>query len=218
MIPAEKWWRIVEAYLARIWPAQIIFYVVAMLLTGWLLLKPGRVQSRLTKLYLSIAFAWNGVMFFIVLAPGITGDSYGNYLFGTLFTVVALLFAVDLFRQRMEFLPPTHGWRAYATWTMIGLVLCYPLIGLALGHELTSLIVPGTMPCPTTAFALILLTTALPRVDRVAYVLLLLWAIPLPPFIQIPKYGVYEDAVMFASGVYSLILLLLSWRTEGLSG
>lgn len=27
-----------------------------------------------------------------------------------------------------------------------------------------------------------------------------------------------EDAVMFASGIYSLILLLMSWRTEGYSG
>lgn len=158
MIPAEEWWHIVEAYGARIWSAQIVFYVLAILLTGWLLLKPGRVQSWFTKLYLSLAFA--GILFFIVLAPGITGDSYGNYLFGSLFTVVAVLFAVDLFRQKIQFSPPAAGWRAYATWALMVLVLGYPLFGAALGHRLTSLIVPGTMPCPTTAFALLLLTTA----------------------------------------------------------
>ncbi len=36
MIPAEQWWSIIEAYGARIWPAQIIFYSVAILLIGWL--------------------------------------------------------------------------------------------------------------------------------------------------------------------------------------
>jgi len=76
--------------------------------------------------------------------------------------VVALLFAVDLFRRRMEFSPPSGSWRAYATWGLMVLVFCYPLFGIALGHRVTSLIMPGTMPCPTTAFALLLLTTALP--------------------------------------------------------
>jgi hypothetical protein len=92
------------------------------------------------------------------------------------------------------------------------LVFCYPLFGIAFGHHFPSLIIPGTFPCPTTAFGLIMLTTALPRVNKIAYILLLLWAIPFPPFIQIPKYGVYEDAIMFISGIYSLILLLRYWK------
>jgi hypothetical protein len=94
------------------------------------------------------------------------------------------------------------------------LVFCYPLFGIGFGHHFSSLIIPGTFPCPTTALGLLMLTTALPRVNKIAYILLLLWAIPFPPFIQIPKYGVYEDAIMFISGVYSLILLLRYWKVE----
>ena len=67
---------------------------------------------------------------------------------------------------------------------------------------------------PTTALGLILLTTALPRVDKIAYILLLVWAIPFPPFVQIPKYGVFEDAIMFLIGIYSLILLWKYWKAE----
>ena len=63
-------------------------------------------------------------------------------------------------------------------------------------------------------FSFSILTTALPPVDKIACILLLLWAIPFPPFIQIPKYGVYEDAIMFVGGVYSLILLLRYWKVE----
>jgi hypothetical protein len=214
MITAEEWWSIIEVYGARIWPAQAVFYIVAILLTGWILLKPGRVQNWFTKLYLSIAFAWNGIVFFLILAKDITGDSYGNYFFGSIFIIVSVLFAVDLFRQKMQFSLPAAGWRKYVTLALMLLVFCYPLFGIAFGHHFASLIIPGTFPCPTTALGLLMLTTALPRVDKIAYILLLLWAIPFPPFIQIPKYGVYEDAIMFVSGVYSLILLLRYWKAE----
>ncbi len=213
MISAEKWWSIMGAYGARIWPTQIVFYLIAILLAGWLL-KPSRTQSWLTKLYLAIAFAWNGIAFFLLLAKGITGEGYGNYFFGSLFTVVGALFAIDLFRQKMQFSLPASGWRRYTTIALMIVVLCYPLFGLALGHHSTSLIIPGTFPCPTTAFGLLMLTTALPHANKVAYILLLLWAIPFPPTIQIPKYGVYEDAILFISGIYSLILLVKDWKAK----
>jgi hypothetical protein len=214
MIPAEEWWSIIEAYGARIWPAQIVFYIVGILLTGWLLLKPGHIQNWFIKLYLSIALAWNGIVFFLILAKDITGEGYGNYLFGSLFIIVSVLFAVDLFRKKMQFSLPAAGWQKAALLALLLLVFCYPVFGIALGHHFASLIIPGTFPCPTTALGLLVLTTALPRVDKIAYILLLLWAIPFPPFIQIPKYGVYEDAIMFASGIYSLILLLRYWKVS----
>jgi hypothetical protein len=212
MITPEEWWGIMGAYGAGIWPAQVVFYLAAIFLAGWLLFQPGRAQSWFAKLYLSIAFAWNGIVFFLVLARDITGGSYGNYFFGSIFIIVSVLLAVDLFRKKMLFALPATGWRKHATLALMILVFCYPLFGMAWGHHVKALIIPGTFPCPTTAFGLLLLTTALPRVDKIAYILLLFWAIPFPPFIQIPKYGVYEDGIMFASGVYSLFLLLRDWK------
>jgi len=214
MIPAEEWWSIIEAYGTRIWPVQIVFYIVAILLIVWLLFKPGRVQNWLTTLYFSIAFAWNGIVFFLILAKDITGVRYGNYFFGSIFIIVSVLFAVDLFRKKMHFSLPAAGWRKYATLALMLLVFCYPLFGIAFGHHFPNLIIPGTFPCPTTALGLLVLTTALPRVNKIAYILLLFWAIPFPPLIQIPKYGVYEDAIMFVSGVYSLVLLLKYWKVR----
>ena len=203
-----------EAYGARIRPVQIVFYVAAILLVGWLFLKPGRIQSLFAKLFLSIAFAWNGIAFYFVLARGMAGDSYGNYVFGSVFIVVSALFAVDLFRQKMQFSPPTAGWRKYATLVLMLLVFCYSLFGIAFGHGLTSLIMPGTFPCPTTALGLILLTTALPQVDKIIYILLLICAIPFTPFVQIARYGVYEDTILFTTGIYSLVLLLRYRKAE----
>jgi hypothetical protein len=71
---------------------------------------------------------------------------------------------------------------------------------------------PGTFPCPTTAFSLLLLTLALPQVEKVIYCLLIFFAVPFTPFFQIAKYGVLEDTILFAIGIYSSVLLVKYWR------
>lgn len=115
MIPRDEFWRVMEAYGAGIRSAQIVFYIAGILFIGWLLLKPGRLQTLLAKLHLSIAFAWNGIVFYFVFARDMAGGSYGNYVFGCVFIIVSVLFAVDLFRQKMQFSIATVGWQKYAT-------------------------------------------------------------------------------------------------------
>ena len=210
MLSAEQWWGIIEAYGAGVWPAQVIFFLVAAALVLFLIFKPGKVATVLMKLYFVLAFGWNGMVFFMILGKGLAG----NYCFGSLFTLVAILFAVDLFRGRIQFRRPEPNWQKYLTLALVLVVFSYPLFSLVFGHYFPRVIIPGTFPCPTTALALLLLTTALPRVDKIMYVILLFWAIPFPPFIQIPKYGVYEDTIMFIVGIYSLIMLVRHWKND----
>ncbi len=217
MVPRDEFWRIMEAYGAGIVPAQFLFYLAAIVVVRWAFLKPGRIQSLFAKLYLSLAFAWNGVVFYLILARDLAGESYGNYVFASVFVVVSALFGLDVVRQRMQFSLPTVGWRKYATLALTLRVFSYPLFGLASGHRLTSLIMPGTYPCPTTALGLLLLTTALPRVDKAIYLVLLFCAIPFTPFIQIARYGVYEDTILFVTGIYSLVLLLIVRKAANLT-
>jgi hypothetical protein len=214
MVPREEFWSIMAAYGAGIAPAQIVFYVAAILVVGWAFLKPGRLQSLFVKMYLSIAFLWIGILFHFILAKDLAGGSYGNYFVGSVFLFVSALFAADCLRQRMRFSLPTVRWERCATLVLLLLVFCYPLFGIALGHSLTTLIVPGTYPCGTVALGLLLLTTALPQVDKVIYVLLLLLAIPSTPFVQIARYGVYEDVILLAVGFYSLVLLWRYWKAK----
>jgi len=216
MIPREEFWSVIEAYSAGIWPFQIVFYVAAVLLVGWLFLKPGRTSSLWAKLYLSIAFAWNGILFYLLLAKDIAGRTYGNYFNAALFLIVSVLFAVDSFRGKMLFALPPGGWRRYATLVLMALVFSYPLFGMAVGHSSRSPILAGTFPCPTTALGLLLLTTALPRVDKIVYAVLLFCAIPFTPFLQIARYGVYEDTILLATGIYALVLLVRYWTPEKL--
>ena len=214
MVTRDEFWNIMRAYGTQIWPAQIVFYIVAIVLVGWLFIKPGKLPSFFAKLFLSIAFAWNGIMFYLTLAKGMAGNSHGNYFNGSLFILVAILFAVDLFRQKMQFSLPIVPWQKYAVLLLMALVLCYPIIGLLSGYDLVSLIVPGTHPCPTTALGLLLLILALPKVDKVIFILLIFLAVPFTPFLQIAKYGVFEDTILLATGIYGLVLLVKYWRPQ----
>lgn len=208
MLSAQEWWSIIEAYGAQIWPAQLVMWAIAAALALFLFIKPGKTSTLVMKLYLVLSFAWIGIGFFIILGKGLAG----NYFFGALFTIVSLLFAVDLYRQRMQFGLPEGKWQKYLTLALLLVVLCYPLFSMVFGHYYPRLIVLGTFPCPTTAFALLLLTTGLPKVDRIMYGILLFWAVPFPPFVQIPRYGVYEDGIMLLIGIYSLIMLVANWK------
>ena len=208
---AKEFWGVIEAYGAQIWPAQLVFFIIAIVLIAWLFLKPSRLSNALLKLYFVFSFGWSGIVFFMILGREISGRSY---FWGSLFVVVALLFAVDIYRRKMAFCLPQANWQRWVTLILMLVVLCYPLFSIALGRSFPAIIFPGTLPCPTTALALVLLTTALPRVDKLIYFLLLFWAIPFPPFIQIPKYGVYEDGIMLCIGIYSLIMLVTHWREK----
>jgi hypothetical protein len=208
MLPANEWWGILENYGVKVWPAQAVFFVAAVLIVLLVFLKPGSSANTLVRLYMALSFGWIGVVFFLLLGKGLKG----NYFFGSLFIIVAILFAVDVVKQKMDFHPPIVSWQRHLTALLMLFILCYPGFSLLFGHQFPRVIVPGTFPCPTTALALLLLTFSLPRVDKIVYIVLLFWAIPFPPLIQIPKYGVYEDTIMFAIGIYSLVMLLKNWK------
>jgi hypothetical protein len=212
MLPANEWWGILGAYGAAVWPAQVIFFLSGLVVALFLLLSRKPIFSLLMKLYLAFSFGWISLVFFLTLGRGLAGSLF----FSALFMVIAILFIVDAFRQKMDFRLPEGGCKKGLTWGLSAVVFCYPLISMALGRPWEKTLVTGTFPCPTTALALVLLATSLPRVDRFLYVLLLFWAIPFAPFIQIPRYGVYEDTIMFGVGIYALVMLVRHWKTKPL--
>jgi hypothetical protein len=212
VVQKERFWDIIAAYNKGIWPVQLGLYIAAIVIILWLFVRPGGIRLILAKFYCIVCFGWNGIVFYMLLGKDIAGGSYGCYFLGSLFIIVSLLFVVDVFKKKMQFSLPADKWRKRITLALVFFILCYPLLGLAFGNAYQRLIFPGTFPCPTIALALMLLTTALPRVDKIIYISLLFCAVPFTPFLQILRYGVYEDVVLFATGVYSLILLVRYWK------
>jgi hypothetical protein len=208
MVTFEEFWRIMAAYGASIFPAQWILYVCAVLISIWLLWKPSRFRDLAIKSYLSLVFAWNGIVFYMIPGRDMAGGSLGNWIGGGLFLVVSVLLAIDIALGKMKFALPTAGPRRFATPALILLVLLYPIFGVAFGRSFSALIIPGSHPCPTIAFALLLLTTALPKVNVFVFIILLLLGIPMTPFFQIARYGVWEDLILVVVGLFGLFSLL----------
>ena len=209
---AEEFWDVIETYNTQIWPTQLVFYIIIIALVAWLFLKPGSLSNVLIKLYFFFSFGLSGTFFFFIFYSKSSGLA-DSYFLGSLFTIVALLFAVDIYKQKMVFCLPRISWQRWGTLILVLFVFCYPLFSIAIGRSFYSIIFPGTLTCPTTAIALILLTTALPRVDKIIYFILLFFSVT-PTFSQLPKYGVYEDSIMLGIGIYSLIMLVTHWREK----
>lgn len=208
MLSSKEWWNVISNYNQSIYPMQWIVMLVGVIVTLYQIYG-NRVRANIaTKLYLSLCNLWIGVVFFMVLGEGFPSPL--KQVQGSLFVAIGVLFAIDIFTRKTSFTIPKRGPKRIVTITLLLVVLVYPVVGVISGHGVDKLIYPGTLPCPTTAFALVLLTCALPKVNKATYLLLLVWAIPFAPLIQIPKYHVYEDGIMFVVGVFALIALIRS--------
>lgn len=208
MITAENWWEIIKNYNNTIFPTQIILHLVAIIIVLVFFIKPQKEMSLILKGYLTFSFAWIGIVFFLIL-----GNGLDSYIFSALlFISIAVFFCIDIFRKKFEFQIPEIRWQRYLMGILLLTTIFYPLAGFLIGHIYPSAIFLGTFPCSTTALALILLSFSVPNVDIKPYILLLIWAIPFPILIQIPKFGVYEDSIMLISGLFAIGFLIKNWK------
>jgi hypothetical protein len=202
MADTETFWAQIGAYNQATAPIQAVLLVVGLALTYRLFTRPGAATDAMMKAFLACAFAWNGLVYFLFF----TRSPISTFVGAPLFLVIAALFVVDIGTKRTGFGPPQATWQRGLTFLWLLLALLYPAIGWALGHPYPGTCTP-TMPCPLTVFAIALLAAAVPGVDRKVYGALLVWAL-----LGLPKclgvYGCYEDCILFAAGVYGLVVLV----------
>lgn len=208
MISAQDWWNVFAHYNETLYPAQWIVMAVAAILVVWLFRRPSTTVNRVVMSFLSLANLWNGLTFFIVIGTGLPSPL--RFFQGGLFMAAGLFLGLDAIQGKTVMALPDRGaWRNMTILLLLA-VFCYPFIGLLRGHSVFQLVYPGTLPCATASLSLLLLSTALPRTNKPAYMLLLIWAIPFAPLIQIPVFKVYEDVIMFFVGIYALVRFLHS--------
>jgi hypothetical protein len=212
MMDAKEFWTQVAAYNGAVWPVVMAMTIVAAFLTYRVFLRPGARTDAWTKAFLSFAFAWNSIVFFLVFVK----NPISMFTGVPPFMLVSLFFALDIRGKRTHFRPPEATWKQALTLFWIALTFLYPLIGLPLGHSYPRMLLP-MFPCPLTVFAIALVAGAAPKVDRKVFILLLPWAL-----LALPKcFGAldcYEDSILFASGVYGLVELIRNWKPRQAEG
>lgn len=204
----EVFWSRVGAYNEVTWPVTLAMTVAAACLTFRVFLRPGARTDLWLKAFLCFAFAWNGIVFFVVHVR----NPISTFTGVPLFIIVSLLFAVDILAKKTHFRPPAATWKKGVTVFWIVLVFLYPLVSWPLGHLYPRALLP-VFPCPLTVFAIALVAAAAPAVDKKVFIALLPWAL-----MALPKcFGAldcYEDCILFAAGVYGLVELIRNWRTH----
>jgi hypothetical protein len=205
----EMFWNQVSAYNEALWPVQIVMIVAAAFLTYRVFTRPGPRTDVWMKAFLSFAFAWNGIVFFLLFVRNPISMVTGVPLFFT----ISILFAVDIFTRGTEFRLPDAKWGKALTFLWLALVALYPLIGwVFVGHAYPNMLLP-LFPCPLTVFAITLIAAAAPKADKKVFVALLPWAL-----MGLPKclgaLDCYEDCILFVAGVYGLVVLIRNWKAR----
>jgi hypothetical protein len=199
-------WTQVATYNETTWPVQALTIIAAAYLTYRVFAKPGPRTDVWMKAFLAFAFAWNGIVFFLVFLR----NPISMFTGVPLFMIVSVLFVVDIFAKKTHFKLPEGRWMRGLTIVWVLLAALYPLLGWPLGHTWPKVLLP-LFPCPLTVFAIALVAAAVPDTDKKVFIALLPWAL-----MGLPKcFGAldcYEDCVLFAGGVYGLIVLIRNWR------
>jgi hypothetical protein len=199
-------WNKVATYNQTTWPIQVLMIIVAAYLTYRVFAQPGSKTDDWMKAFLAFAFAWNGIMFFLVFVR----NPISMFTGVPLFIIISALFVVDIFTKKTHFKLPEGKWMRWFTIVWVLLAALYPLIGRLLGHTWPKVLLP-LFPCPLTVFAIALVAAATPKVDKKVFIALLPWAL-----LGLPKcFGAldcYEDCILFASGIYGLVILIKDWR------
>ena len=211
MTTAETWHGIFGAYNTTWLPVLILFWLALIICTYLLITKPSDKTNALMKACLGIIFIWNGAVFFFLYMKNSAVPG------GILMLIAGVLFAVDVFRNRITISFPEAGWKRYVTLSLIIWALgLYTLAAWLTGHPYPGTVLP-VAPCPTTIFAIALLSTSMAtlKTDRIPFTLLfipLLWWAFLAGLGAPFRYGFYVDLTLFATGVYGLVMLIRNWK------
>jgi hypothetical protein len=203
----EQFFGVFAAYNTAIWPAQLVAYVLGLVVVA-ALLRPSPRGHRVVAGVLAFLWVWTGVAYHGLFFARINPLALA---LGALFVVQGGLFAIaGLAGRRLVFgRPPGFGSVVGGALVAYAAVV-YPLLGLSTGHAYPAQPMFGITPCPLTLFTLgvLLLTTA--PVPRGLLVVPLLWSVVggSAAFML----GVPQDWPLMFSGLTVVLLVLRDRR------
>ena len=200
----EQFLAVFVTYNETVWPAQVLAYLLALLMVGFILW-PSKQRSRVVAAGLAATWLWTGVAYHGMHFSAISNGAWG---FAALFVVQGLMFVeAGVLRARLSF-GSSRGWTSWLGWLLVAYSsIGYPLLGQLLGHGYPAMPMFGITPCPVTlfTFGLFLLTTK--PIPRRLLVIPVVWS--LIGGSAAFKLGITQDWPLLFSGITVLALL---WR------
>ncbi|HJY64869.1 MAG TPA: DUF6064 family protein [Ignavibacteria bacterium] len=204
----EQFLDVFKIYNNSVFPAQIIFYLIAILVI-FLTIKKNKYTDTVITIIFAFFWLWMGVVYHILFFSVINKAAY---FFGIIFIIQSLLFIYfGLYKKSLSF-RYRHSLLGYAGIILILYALViYPAIGYLAGH-----VYPAnptfSLPCPTTIFTFGILLWTDKQFPLTLIIIPVIWSII--GFFAAVNLGVYEDIGLLAAGVIFVVLFFAEKKTD----
>jgi hypothetical protein len=204
---AEQFLKVFETYNNAVWPAQVFFYIIAVLaiLAAF---KTSTLSNQVISIILAFLWLWMGMVYHITY---FTAINKAAYVFGILFIAQGiLLFYFGAWKKdiSIHFQPGLHGYAAVVL--VVYALVIYPILGYWFRHVYPASPTFG-LPCPTTIFTLGILLCTNRKLPLMTWIIPIAWI--LIGSAAAFSLGIKEDLGLLLSGIIFLILVLLKKRT-----
>jgi hypothetical protein len=198
----EDFLNVFENYNTTVFPAQIIFNLLAVLCIIYLI-KKSWLTSYIINGILSLLWLWTGIVYHILFFSAINKAAY---IFGALFIAQSVIFLyTGIIQHKLEY-QIRNDFAGMLGWIfIIYSLLIYPILGYIFGHGYPKQPTFG-LPCPTTIFTFGILLFASGRIKWYYIFLPLVWS--LIGSSAAIKLGILEDTGLFISGTVGFSLLI----------
>jgi hypothetical protein len=201
----ESYFSLFEAYNDTIWPAQIVAYLLGLLVL-FLALRPIMAGGRIALLILALFWLWNGIVYHFLFFLQI---NFAAVPFGALFALQGLMLGGSAIRggRQLRFVPDATGWVGLAF--VVFALVAYPLLAWSAGHGWPRAAMFGVAATPMTIFTFGVLLMLEGRSAVLLGVLPLLWALA-AGLAAVVRLGAPEDWSLLLAGIVGFTLLV--WK------
>ena len=206
----ESYFSLFEAYNDTIWPAQIVAYLLGLLVV-FLALRPIVAGGRIALVILALFWLWNGIVYHLGFFLQI---NFAAVPFAALFALQGLLLAGSAIRggRQLRFVPDATGWVGLA-FVLFALV-AYPLLAWLAGHGWPRAAMFGVAATPMTIFTFGVLLMLEGRPAVLIGVLPLLWSLAAGAA-GVVRLGAPEDWSLLLAGIVGFTLLVWKrWQVQ----
>ena len=187
---AQAFWHVIGEYNRYTLAAQAVLFVF---LAFMIMLSYVQKNPWAAKLALGIANLFIGIVFFAWYGT----EPIQRYFALPLYLFCGALFLCESWHNEGDVLKRPDFWRA----SLLLLYLCYPLISLLLGNRFPQM-VTYIMPCPIASLS-VAVYAGYQKKNKVLFALLTIWGLT---GIKAILFCAYEDMILLACGIYSVVL------------
>ena len=161
-------------YNTAVWPAQVVAYVLGLIVVA-ALLRPSSRGQRVAASVLAVMWVWTGVVYHGIFFARINPVAL---VFGALFVVQGVLFVIAGVARRRLVFGHSAGPASVLGWALVAYAaVLYPLLGQSTGHPYPTQPMFGITPCPVTLFTFGVLLLTLAPVPRWLLIIPLAWSL-----------------------------------------